>query len=164
MTEVRVEKDVSALRLTMVADFDASPEEVWDVWADPRKIERWWGPPTFPATFTRHEFSVGGESRYYMTGPNGEQPHGWWRIESLERPHRFAFVNGLAGDDGEPVSGVAPMPSVVTIELVDERTRMTAVTNFVDVQQMEAMLEMGMQEGMRQAIGQIDGVLAPLAN
>jgi len=164
MTEVRVEKDVSALRLTMVADFDASPEEVWDVWADPRKIERWWGPPTFPATFTRHEFSVGGESRYYMTGPNGEQPHGWWRIESLERPHRFAFVNGLADDDGEPVSGVAPMPSVVTIELVDERTRMTAVTNFVDVQQMEAMLEMGMQEGMRQAIGQIDSVLAPLAN
>ena len=159
MTEVRAEKDVANLRLTMVADFDATPEQVWEVWADPRKIERWWGPPTFPATFTRHEFRVGGESRYHMTGPNGEQPHGWWRIDSLDPPHRFEFVNGLAGDDGEPVPGVEPMPSVVTFELVDAGTRMTAVTNFVSVEQMETMLDMGMQEGMQQAIGQIDSAL-----
>ena len=99
-----------------------------------------------------------------MTGPNGEKPHGWWRIDSLDRPHRFEFVNGLAGDDGEPVPGVAPMPSVVTIELVGAGTRMTAVTSFVDIEQMETMLDMGMLEGMQQAIGQIDAVLASSAS
>ena len=51
------------------AEFAASPERVWEVWENPRQLERWWGPPTYPATFTRHDFVVGGESRYFMTGP-----------------------------------------------------------------------------------------------
>ena len=38
---------------------------------------------------------------------------------------------------------------------------MTAVTHFVDVEQMEKMLGMGMQEGMAAAIGQIDDLLVP---
>ena len=40
------------------------------------------------------------------------------------------------------------MAGYVTFEDVDGGTRMTAVTHFVDVEQMETMLGMGMQEGM----------------
>jgi uncharacterized protein YndB with AHSA1/START domain len=161
MTVISTTKDPATLTLTLVADFDASPDRVWEVWADPRKLERWWGPPTYPATFTRHDFVVGGESRYFMTGPAGETPRGWWRIDAIEKPHRLEFANGLAGDDGEPVPGVDPMPSYVTFETVDGGTRMTAVTCFVSVEQMETMLGMGMQEGMTRAIGQIDALVAP---
>lgn len=161
MTVISTTKDPATLTLTLVADFDASPDRVWEVWEDPRKLERWWGPPTYPATFTRHDFVVGGESRYFMTGPAGETPRGWWRIDAIEKPHRLEFANGLAGDDGEPVAGVDPMPGYVTFEAVDGGTRMTAVTCFVSVEQMETMLGMGMQEGMTQAIGQIDALVAP---
>lgn len=160
MTVIASTKDVASLSLTVAAEFDASPAEVWDVWRDPRKLEQWWGPPTYPATFTRHDFVVGGESRYFMTGPAGELSRGWWRIEALRAPHRIEFANGLAGEDGEPVPGVAPMPSVVTLEARGARTQMTIVSRFVDLAQMETMLAMGMQEGMALAVGQIDGVLA----
>jgi len=159
MTVISTVKDVDELSLTLVAEFDASPDRVWSVWEDPRKLERWWGPPSFPATFTRHDFVVGGESRYFMTGPDGEKPRGWWRIDAIDKPRRLEFANGLAGDDGEPVPGVEPMPGYVTFEPVGGRTRMTAVTQFVDAEQMEKMLGMGMQEGMVQAIGQIDDLL-----
>lgn len=154
-------RDEIDLNLTIVADFDAGPDRVWDVWRDPRKLERWWGPPTFPATFTRHDFVVGGQSRYFMTGPAGEKPHGWWRIDVLDKPHRIDFANGLAGDDGEPVPGVEPMAGTVILERVNDRTRMTVVSRFVDVEQMDTLLGMGMQEGMTLAIGQIDDVLSP---
>jgi len=159
MTVLSSSKDLDTLTLTMVAEFDATPESVWGVWEDPRKLERWWGPPTFPATFTKHDFVVGGESRYYMTGPDGEKPRGWWRIDGIDKPHRLEFANGLSGDDGEPVPGVEPMPGYVTFEAVGGKTRMTAVTHFVDVEQMEKMLGMGMQEGMAAAMGQIDALL-----
>jgi uncharacterized protein YndB with AHSA1/START domain len=162
MTVVNTTKDADELTLTIVAEFDASPERVWDVWEDPRKLERWWGPPTFPATFTRHDFVVGGESRYFMTGPNGEKPRGWWRIDAIDEPRRLDFANGLAGDDGEPVPGVEPMAGRVTFEPIEGGTRMTAVTQFVDVEQMDTMLGMGMQEGMTLAVGQIDGLLVPV--
>lgn len=160
MTVITTNKDVENLTLTIVAELDAGRERVWELWEDPRKLERWWGPPSFPATFTRHELVVGGQSRYHMTGPGGETPSGWWRIDAIEKPSRIEFANGLAGDDGEPVPGVEPIPSHVTFEATDTGTRMTVVASFVDVEQMERMLEMGMQEGMGQAIGQIDALLA----
>jgi uncharacterized protein YndB with AHSA1/START domain len=159
MTLITAKKDPENLTLTIVAEFDASRERVWEAWEDGRKLERWWGPPTFPATFTRHEFVVGGQSRYHMTGPQGETPRGWWRIDALEKPSRIEFANGLAGEDGEPMAGVEPMPSEVTFEAIGAGSRMTVVTNFADVAQMERMLAMGMQEGMGEAIGQIDALL-----
>ena len=160
MTVISSTKDPVAMTLVVVSQFDATPEQVWEVWEDARKLERWWGPPTFPATFARHDFVVDGQSRYYMTGPNGKRPHGWWRIRTIDKPHRIEFDNGLAGDDGEPMLGVDPMPSSVSFEAVDGGTRMTSVTFFTDVGQMAKMLEMGMQEGTEQAVGQIDALLS----
>jgi uncharacterized protein YndB with AHSA1/START domain len=161
MTVITSSRDVENLTMSVVAEFDATPEQVWDVWEDPRKLERWWGPPTYPATFPRHEFVEGGESRYYMTGPTGDKPHGWWRIELLERPNRIEFLNGLAGDDGEPVPGVEPMSGVVIFEAIGSGTRMTTLNRFLDTAQMEQMLRMGMEEGMRGAMSQIDDILQP---
>ena len=160
MTVVSTVKDPENLTLTVVAEFDASPEQVWSVWEDPRKLERWWGPPSWPATFTRHDFVVGGESRYHLTGPEGETHAGYWQMRAIDKPKRIDFANGLAGADGEPVPEVRPMSGQVTFEAIGASTRMTAVTRFVDVTQMETMLGMGMAEGMTQAVGQVDALLA----
>jgi uncharacterized protein YndB with AHSA1/START domain len=160
MSVISTVKDPKALKLTVVAQFEASPEQVWAVWENPRQLERWWGPPTYPAKFTRHDFKVGGESRYYMTGPEGDTSRGWWRMSVIDEPRRLEFANGLAGDDGEPMPGVDPMGAYVTIEPFDGGTRMTSESTFVDVAQMEKMLAMGMAEGMTQAVGQIDDLLA----
>ena len=96
MTVTAVRKDPDALTLTLTAEFDASPERVWDLWADPRKHERWWGPPSYPATFTAHDLAPGGHVEYHMTGPTGDQPHGFWDIVEADPPTRLIFVDGFA--------------------------------------------------------------------
>jgi uncharacterized protein YndB with AHSA1/START domain len=160
MTVIRTTKDPEKLTLTLVAEFDATPERVWSAWEDPRKLEQWWGSPTWPATFTRHEFVVGGESRYHMTGPSGEVSRGFWRMQVVDKPVRIEFSNGLAGADGEPTAELPPMAGSATFEATESGTRMTAVTQFLDLAQMEMMLGMGMAEGMAQAISQIDALLS----
>jgi uncharacterized protein YndB with AHSA1/START domain len=159
MTVISTNKDPEHLTLTIVAEFDATPERVWSVWEDPRKLEQWWGPPTFPATFTRHDFVVGGESRYYMTGPNGEVHRGYWQMQAIDKPIRIEFANGFAGDDGEPMPDVPPGTGLAIFEAIGAGTRMTAITQFLDLAQMELMIGMGMAEGMTLAIGQIDRLL-----
>ena len=52
-----VHHDLDALTLTITADFAASPERVWEVYADPRQLERVWGPPGYPATFVDHDLA-----------------------------------------------------------------------------------------------------------
>ena len=86
MTVVSTHKDEQALALTFVAEFDATVERVWQVWRDPRKLERWWGPPSWPAAFEQHEFVVGGRCRYVMSGPEGQKSRGWWISARRNKP------------------------------------------------------------------------------
>ena len=57
MTVTAVRKDPKTLTMAIDAEFDASPERVWQLWADPRQLERWWGrrptPPPSPGTTWR---------------------------------------------------------------------------------------------------------------
>lgn len=160
MTVVSSSTDKQALTLTFVAEFTAGVEQVWQVWADPRKLERWWGPPTWPASFEQHDFTVGGWSRYQLTGPAGEKSRGWWTITAIDAPHRLEFDDGFADENGEPVPTEAPTHAVVTLEAVGAGTRMTTTSTFTSAEQLERYLGMGMEEGMRAAMGQIDAVLA----
>lgn len=161
MTVTAVRKDPEALTLTLTAEFDATPERIWDLWADPRKLERWWGPPTYPATFTAHDLTPGGRVAYHMTGPEGDQPRGYWDIVEVEPPSRLVFVDGFARADGAPNEDFPRVDGIVTIESIGEsRTRMTVESRFPSAEALEQMLAMGMEQGLTEAIGQIDAILA----
>ncbi|WP_433825533.1 SRPBCC family protein [Actinoplanes sp. CA-015351] len=160
MPVVSAVKDVDTLTMTFVAEFEASVERVWQVWADPRKLERWWGPPTVPATFERFEFEPGGQVRYYMTVPDGTKARGWWTMTAIEAPRHLEFDFGFADENNEPVDPKDCSHGVVTLEGLGERTRMTLVSGFTSAEQLERMAEMGMMEGMRLAQNQIDDLLA----
>ncbi|HWC43241.1 MAG TPA: SRPBCC domain-containing protein [Actinomycetota bacterium] len=161
MTVTAVRKDPQALTMTIDAEFDASPERVWRLWADPRQLERWWGPPTYPATFTRHELAPGGRVEYHMTGPEGDQPHGYWDVVEVDPPRSLLFRDGLANDDGSPNTEFPRTTARVTIEQVGPgRTRMSIQSLFASPEAMEQVLALGMEEGLKQAVGQIDAILA----
>ena len=108
-------KHSEALTLTLVAEFDASVERVWQVWQDPRQLERWWGPPSRPATFEQDEFVIGGRSRYYMTGPDAQKSRGWWTVTNIEAPHRLELDDGFADENGERLAPADTTHTVVTI-------------------------------------------------
>ncbi len=161
MTVTAVRKDPDALSMTITAEFDASPERVWQLWADPRQLERWWGPPTYPATVTSHELSPGGRVEYHMTGPEGDQPRGYWDIVRADPPRSLVFRDGFANEDGTPNTDLPATESRVTIEQVgDGRTRMSIDSIFPSTEAMEQILAMGVEEGLKQAVGQIDAILA----
>jgi uncharacterized protein YndB with AHSA1/START domain len=160
VTVISSEKDVNALTLTFVAEFAAPIDRVWQVWADPRKLERWWGPPSWPATFERYEFKPGGDVRYHMTGPDGTKPRGWWAFTDVEEPRRLEFDAGFSDDNGDPVDPADSNHFAVSLEATGAGTRMTTVSVFRSAEQLERVAEMGMQEGLVQAMGQIDAILA----
>jgi len=160
MTVTAVRKDADNLTMTLDAEFDASPERVWQLWADPRQLERWWGPPTYPATVTSHDLRSGGRVDYHMTGPEGDQPRGYWEILEADAPRRLVFRDGFAHADGTPNSDMPRTEARVTIaEIADGRARMTIQSIFPDAAAMEQLVGMGMEEGLKQAVGQIDAIL-----
>jgi uncharacterized protein YndB with AHSA1/START domain len=161
LTVTSVHKDPDALTMTISAEFAAPPERIWQLWADPRQLERWWGPPMFPATVTTHEFRPGGAVAYYMTGPEGDRHAGWWEIVDVDRPRSLAFRNGFSDADGRPDPNLPATDVRVALDpLGDGRTRMSMTSIFPSREAMEELLKMGMEEGMTEAVGQIDDLLA----
>jgi uncharacterized protein YndB with AHSA1/START domain len=155
-----VSSDANALTLTVVGDYPVPVERLWQAYADPRQLERFWGPATYPATFTRHEVEAGGRSEYYMTGPDGSKSRGWWRFVAVEPGRRMELEDGFANEDGTPNDALPSMRMVFDFQPTDTGSRFTSVTHFSSAEAMQQLLEMGMEEGLRSAMGQLDGVLA----
>ena len=161
MTVTAVRKDLEALRLEVEAEFRATPERIWQLFADPRQLERWWGPPEYPATVTEHELVAGGRVEYHMTSPEGEQYPGYWIVREVDPPHALVFKDGFRSEDGSPDD---EMPTTVTTiriaEAGDGLTRVTLTSDVPDQAAMEALLEMQADVGLSSAMGQIDAILA----
>jgi uncharacterized protein YndB with AHSA1/START domain len=161
MTVTAVSKSPETLTMTVDAEFEASADRIWQLWADPRQLERWWGPPAYPATVDAFDLRPGGRVEYHMTGPDGDQPRAFWEVIETDPPRSLVLRDIFANEDGSPNTHLPGTTMRVTIqEIGDGRTRMSIANIFPNVQAMEQVLAMGMEEGMTQAVGQIDAVLA----
>ena len=161
MTVTGLDKNPDTLTMTLNAEFPASAERVWDLWADPRQLERWWGPPTYPATVDSHDLRPGGRVAYHMTGPEGDQPRGYWEVLEANPPRSIVFRDGFSNEDGTPNEDLPVIESRVRIEEIgDGRSRMSIESVFPNSEAMEQLLAMGMEDGLTQAVSQIDAILA----
>ncbi len=160
MTVIDIQKNVDNLTLTVITRFETTPARLWQIWANPRQLERWWGPPTFPATFVEHDFREGGKATYYMTGPDGDEYHGWWNILAFEPERMLRFEDGFSTETGQPVPDL-PV-TITTMTLVptnDDRTEMTSVAQFESLAAMDQLVEMGMIEGFVTSLSQVTQLL-----
>jgi uncharacterized protein YndB with AHSA1/START domain len=160
MSIVSVEKDFDNLRLIMVAEFDAPIERVWQLWADPRQLERWWGPPTHPATVEKHDLVAGGEVTYFMTDPDGRRSRGWWRVTSVDPPGSLEFTDGFANEDGTPKVEMPTTEAQVRLTEQDGRTRIELRFIFESREHMEDLERWGAFEVFAQSVAQMDAVLS----
>ena len=160
MTVVSVVKDADARTMTITARFDAPIARVWQLWSDPRQLERWWGPPMYPATVTQHDLVPGGTVAYTMTGPDGDRHSGRWRVRAVDPPRALEVEDAVAEADGTPTPDIpAATMRIALSELPGGGTQMVVTVAWAGDEGMEWMLATGTDAGMTAAIGQIDELL-----
>lgn len=159
-----VSKDVATLTMTVVAEFPVPVQRLWDAYADPRQLELFWGPPTYPARFTRHDMYPGGRSEYAMTGPGGDVSRGYWEFLAVQPLRSFEVRDGFAHDDGSANLEMPSMRMVFSFAATDTGSQVSTTTYFTSVEDLDQLIAMGMEQGMREAMGQMDAVVADLAS
>jgi uncharacterized protein YndB with AHSA1/START domain len=161
MSVTNVEKDPEALTMTVTADLDASVERVWELWADPRQFEKWWGPPDYPATVVDHDLRAGGRITFFVAGDEGERHDSTWEVVAAEPPRLLELRDADVDADGRPNDGNAMTAMIITIDERDDGRAVMAIRTHLDsLAGMEQVLAMGIEEGMRIVFSQIDAVLA----
>lgn len=154
--------DTENLTMTVVADFAAPVERVWSAYSDPRQLERFWGPPGWPATFSEWNHTVGGRAQYTMNGPRGERSTGSWEFLAIEAPHRFEVLDSFVDENGKPLEGFPAQRMSFAFEPTADGTRMVTTSHFASVGAIEQVVSMGQVEGLKLAMSQLDIVLQGL--
>ena len=161
MSVTSVENDHEALTMTVSADLDATVERAWQLWADPRQFEQWWGPPGYPVTVIDHDLRAGGRVTFFMAGPEGERHDSLWEVVAADPPRHLELRDADVDEDGRPNDGNAMTAMIITIDERDGAGAVMAVcTHFDSLEGMEQVLAMGVEEGMRMVLAQIAAVLA----
>jgi uncharacterized protein YndB with AHSA1/START domain len=151
LSVVHVDKDLEGRRLTITAQFDASVERVWELWADPRLLERWWGPPSHPITVLAHDLRPGGTVSYVAIGPDGDRIRGSWDVREVDPPHFLAFdLHNVAA---------SPVATTVSIRAHEPGTRVIIAASFDSLEAMDLLLGLGFDLGLRTAIDQLGTLL-----
>jgi uncharacterized protein YndB with AHSA1/START domain len=161
MPSVDVEQDFEACTIVMTAHYDTSADDVWSLWADPRRLERWWGPPGYPATVQEHDLAPGGRVSYFMTGPDGERFPGAWKVTSVDAPSQLIVVDEFIAENGEVVAELPATRLTVDIVSAPDGTTMILTSTFASAEAMQQILDLGAIEGMVAAMSQIDAILIP---
>ncbi|HEX6969784.1 MAG TPA: SRPBCC domain-containing protein [Micromonosporaceae bacterium] len=155
-----VHQDLDNLTLTITAHFNAPVARIWQIYADPRQLEKVWGPPTYPATVVDHDLRPGGRVTYYMTGPDGERYAGYWLVTSVDEPRSFSFHDGFADLDFNPRTELPVSKNDYTFSAYNGGTRAIYVSRYESAEALQQVLDMGAVEGATSAINQIDDLIA----
>jgi uncharacterized protein YndB with AHSA1/START domain len=95
-----------------------------------------------------------------MTGPEGDQPRGWWRVTSVDPPTSLRFIDGFASDDGTRNDEMPVIDVDVRLSERDGGTRMEIRSTYRSREELDQIVEMGGLEGLQQSVGQMDALLA----
>ena len=161
MSVTSVEKDLESLTMTVTADLNATVERAWQLWADPRQFERWWGPPGYPATVVDHDLRTGGRITFFMAGTEGERHDSTWEVVAADPPRHLELRDADVDDDGRPNDGNSMTGFVITFSEQEGGGAVMAIhTHFDSLAGMEEVLGTGFEEGMCMVFEQIDTLLA----
>jgi uncharacterized protein YndB with AHSA1/START domain len=162
MPVTAVRTDPEALTMTLEAEFAAPVERLWSVFTDPRQLERFWGPPGWPATFTAFDFTVGSHAQYHMTSPKGERAGGRWEFVAIDEPRSFSVLDSFADEAGNAIDSMPSMRMVFSFEATPSGSRLLNTTYLASAEALEQVVAMGAVEGSTMAMNQLDRVLEGL--
>ena len=159
MINATFDVDRDSRSLTVSVELPTDVETAWSLWTDPRKLEKWWGPPGFPCTVARFDLHPGGVITYFMTGPDDQRYHGWWRVGTVARPTTLTLVDGFGESPDAAASGMPESQTEITFAPSAQGVTMTIHSRYETTESLDQALELGMEEGFLAALSQIEVLL-----
>ena len=160
MSVTSVDKDTVNLTLTVTAELDAPPERVWQLWADPRQFERWWGAPGYSAKATALDLRTGGKVEFHLSGPDGDTPNNVWDVVEADPPHSLILRDAIV-DENEVPTDEGPSSFTVRFEPIEQgRTRMSIESKFPSAEALKVALDMDMDKMLEWNVGQMAAIIA----
>ena len=143
--------------IVMTRVFDAPRDLVFEAHSSCEHLSRWWGPRRYEITSCEMDFRPGGAWRIVHRGPDGEEYGFRGEYREIVRPERIVWTFEFEGMPG------SVSVETMTLEEHDGKTTFTATSVYRSVQERDAMLQSGMEEGAAETMDRLDDYLEVLA-
>jgi uncharacterized protein YndB with AHSA1/START domain len=147
-----VERD--QLAFTMSRTFDAPRELVWKVYTDPDLVPQWWGLRNSTTIVDKMDFRVGGAWRYIQIDSQGNEYAFRGVYQDIQAPERFTYTFEF-----EPMPGQMSTDTILFEALPDGKTLLTARTTMDSLEDLEGMLQSGMEYGATETWDRLEELL-----
>lgn len=156
MSDLSVVIEPGREQLEMTRMFDAPRELVFRAYTDAALIPRWWGPRYLTTTVDMLEARSGGRWRFVQRDPDGNEYNFHGVYHELAAPERLVYTFEFEGVPGHV------MLETVVFEDLGGKTRVVVGGAFQSVEDRDAMIASGMQEGAEESHQRLDELLAML--
>ena len=129
--------------------FNAPRELVFKTCMDPNLIPQWWGPRKYETIVDKMEVRPGGEWRFINRGADGDEHafHGFYH--EISSPDTFVQTFEYEGAPGHVSL------ETYRLEEQDGKTVMTSTAVFQSVEDRDAMIQSGMEEGTQELLDRL---------
>lgn len=148
--------------MTVKKEFAANRQLVWDCYTKSELLDQWFAPDPFTTRTKSMDFSEGGHWLYAMIDPEGKEY--WARMDYLTiKPiERYTGLDGFCDDKGELNTDLPRSNWDVTFHDLGDHALVNTVVSYQSLEDLEAILEMGMKEGLTATLERLDALLLKL--
>jgi len=147
---------VSDTELVLTRELDAPRELVFKAMTDPTLVSRWWGPRKYRTVVDELDARPGGKWRMHNIGADGSDHAFRGEFREVTPPERIVWTF-----EYEPLPGHISVETMVLAER-DGRTLLTVRDQFSSKEDLDGMVNSGMESGARESYERLDEVLAEL--
>lgn len=159
-----VEKPSAATTFSRLSDreyvmtrvFDAPRDLVFAAYTDPKHIPRWWGQRSSTTIVDKMDVRPGGGWRYIQRDPDGNEYAFNGEYREIVPPERLVSTFEFEGMPGHVVVDSA------TFAEIDGKTTVTVTSLFQSAEDLDGMLDSGMESGANESWDRLAELLETL--
>jgi uncharacterized protein YndB with AHSA1/START domain len=153
--ETRIEADPKVPTVSIVRDFNAPPDRVYQAWIDPELVAQWMGPKNTPMDIDHWDARTGGGYRYRAMRDGKEIAAFYGSFHELRPNERLVQTFTWQGmPDG------VSLDTMTFEDLGDGRTRVTCLSVVDSFETRDAIIASGMETGVLEGYEKLDALLA----
>lgn len=158
--EARVTKDLANKKITVVKEFDADVEKVWEAWTESSILDQWWAPKPWRAETKKMDFRKGGYWHYSMTGPDNNRVWGRLDYKTIEAPNQIIAVDSFSDENGNKAEGDFPSVNwTINFSKARNGTKVEVLVVGNKTGDVEKLLEMGFEQGFTMALDNLEELI-----
>jgi uncharacterized protein YndB with AHSA1/START domain len=155
-----VDKEVNTI--TVRREFLASQQLVWDCYTKRELLDQWFAPKPLTTKTKSMNFSEGGHWHYAMVEPNGTEYWGLSTFVEIKPIDYYTSIDAFSNEVGEINSDLPQAKWIVSFKAKDGNAIVETVVTYNSLADLEAVIQMGMKDGLTSTLERLDDLLLTL--